>query len=209
MIGYLRIENFKSIKHIEIEPSRINVFIGEPNSGKSNILDALGFLSALGHNPVYLPELVRVKKFSEIYHFKKIENPVVIVTNLGGVIGMYRNFFYFSFVKDSKTSTCAGKDVVNMVVNNLKSEFERRRGIKDREEIIGKINANLHKFNTRLIAEVSTFMDERNNYFKQFSYFGSFRKYIFDKSVFYGSGSSTLPVDYLYPYKGENLFDVV
>jgi len=39
----IEIENFKSIKSISIELSRINVLIGAPNSGKSNILEALFF----------------------------------------------------------------------------------------------------------------------------------------------------------------------
>lgn len=45
MIKNLEIENFKSIKHLKLECKRINVFIGEPNTGKSNILEGLGILS--------------------------------------------------------------------------------------------------------------------------------------------------------------------
>lgn len=47
MLDKLRIENFKSIKDLTVECKRINLFIGEPNSGKSNILEALGLLSWL------------------------------------------------------------------------------------------------------------------------------------------------------------------
>ena len=39
----IEIENFKSVKSISMELSRINVLIGAPNSGKSNILEALFF----------------------------------------------------------------------------------------------------------------------------------------------------------------------
>ena len=49
MIERLVIENFKSIERLELECRRVNVFIGEPNSGKSNILEALGFLSLLAY----------------------------------------------------------------------------------------------------------------------------------------------------------------
>ena len=41
MIKKVMIENFKSIKHVELDCKRVNVFIGEPNSGKSNILEAV------------------------------------------------------------------------------------------------------------------------------------------------------------------------
>jgi len=45
MIKRLEIENFKSIKHIKLDCERVNLFIGEPNTGKSNILEGIGFLS--------------------------------------------------------------------------------------------------------------------------------------------------------------------
>lgn len=45
MIKRLGIKNFKSLKDISLECKRVNIFIGEPNTGKSNILEALGLLS--------------------------------------------------------------------------------------------------------------------------------------------------------------------
>ncbi|MFZ4396195.1 MAG: AAA family ATPase [Kiritimatiellia bacterium] len=48
MITTFDIKGFKSIKDIHLDCKRINLFIGEPNTGKSNILEALGFLSFCG-----------------------------------------------------------------------------------------------------------------------------------------------------------------
>lgn len=48
MINTFEIKGFKSIKDIHLDCKRINLFIGEPNTGKSNILEALGFLSWCG-----------------------------------------------------------------------------------------------------------------------------------------------------------------
>ncbi|MGO8705535.1 MAG: AAA family ATPase [Candidatus Brocadiia bacterium] len=45
MINTLDIKGFKSVREAHLECKRINLFIGEPNTGKSNILEALGFLS--------------------------------------------------------------------------------------------------------------------------------------------------------------------
>ncbi|MDQ1086081.1 ATP/GTP-binding protein [Siphonobacter sp. SORGH_AS_1065] len=42
MVKHISIKNFKSIKNLDFEARRVNVFIGEPNAGKSNILEALG-----------------------------------------------------------------------------------------------------------------------------------------------------------------------
>jgi AAA15 family ATPase/GTPase len=44
MITKLFIKNFKSVKEAELECSKINVFIGEPNTGKSNILETIALL---------------------------------------------------------------------------------------------------------------------------------------------------------------------
>jgi hypothetical protein len=46
MITKLRFRWFKSIEDVEFEPGRVNVFIGANGSGKSNLLEALGILSA-------------------------------------------------------------------------------------------------------------------------------------------------------------------
>jgi energy-coupling factor transporter ATP-binding protein EcfA2 len=46
MIRTVTIENFKSIEKLELELGRVNVFIGENGSGKSNVLEAIAFASA-------------------------------------------------------------------------------------------------------------------------------------------------------------------
>jgi AAA15 family ATPase/GTPase len=45
MIKNISIKNFKSIKDLEFKAKRINLFIGKPNTGKSNILEALGIFT--------------------------------------------------------------------------------------------------------------------------------------------------------------------
>jgi len=42
MIEKLSIRNFKSIRQFDLDCRRVNVFIGEPNAGKTNILEGLG-----------------------------------------------------------------------------------------------------------------------------------------------------------------------
>ena len=50
MIEKIHIQNFKSIYDLELEVGRVNVFIGENGSGKSNLLEALVFVSASESN---------------------------------------------------------------------------------------------------------------------------------------------------------------
>lgn len=40
-IGRIRIENFRSIKSVDIQPSKFNVFVGQNNHGKTNLFEAL------------------------------------------------------------------------------------------------------------------------------------------------------------------------
>ena len=50
MIERIHIKNFKSIYDLDINVGRINLFIGENGSGKSNLLEALVFVSASQSN---------------------------------------------------------------------------------------------------------------------------------------------------------------
>ncbi len=50
MITKLSISNFKSVRQLNIECKKVNLFIGEPNTGKSNILEALALLSWCGQS---------------------------------------------------------------------------------------------------------------------------------------------------------------
>jgi AAA15 family ATPase/GTPase len=76
MIKNLEIENFKSIKHLGLDCKRINVFIGEPNTGKSNILEALGILS-FGGRVQSIKDFVRFESMSNLFYDENLE---VIIT---------------------------------------------------------------------------------------------------------------------------------
>lgn len=50
MIRKVLIENYKSIERLTLDLGRLNVFIGANGSGKSNILEAIAFVSAASQN---------------------------------------------------------------------------------------------------------------------------------------------------------------
>ncbi|MBN1509868.1 MAG: AAA family ATPase [Sedimentisphaerales bacterium] len=71
MITKLSVANFKSIRRLDIECKKINVFIGEPNTGKSNILEALGLLSWCGQSgEKTLSDYVRFDERIQFLYFK-------------------------------------------------------------------------------------------------------------------------------------------
>jgi len=88
LIKRLAIENFKSIRSLELECRRVNVFIGEPNTGKSNILEALGLLSLMAYreNPSLF---VRMKRPQELFHNYNIREPIRIAVDEDEVVGKH------------------------------------------------------------------------------------------------------------------------
>ena len=78
MIKKLSVKNFKSIKELEIDCRRINLFIGKPNTGKSNILEALGLLSWCGYGDMPLKEYVRFQYTQNLFYDNLVDEPVEI-----------------------------------------------------------------------------------------------------------------------------------
>ncbi len=82
-IDNIEIKNFKSIRHQKIEGcKRVNVFIGYPNVGKSNILEALSLLTFIREKrPIGLSGLVRLEKLTQLFNYFNIQNPAIIELN--------------------------------------------------------------------------------------------------------------------------------
>ena len=59
MLNTIKIESFKSLENVEVELGRVNVFIGANGSGKSNLLEAIGVLSAAANGRVDDEALLR------------------------------------------------------------------------------------------------------------------------------------------------------
>ncbi len=77
MIKSLQIQNFKSIKNLQLDCRRINLLIGKPNVGKSNILEAIGLFSIpyFGNN---LKNGIRLEDMSNLFYDGEIGEKVVI-----------------------------------------------------------------------------------------------------------------------------------
>src|SRR3989442_351521 len=48
MFNYIKIEGFRSFKHVELELSPLSVLIGPNNGGKSNFLDLMSLMAEAG-----------------------------------------------------------------------------------------------------------------------------------------------------------------
>lgn len=85
MIEEITIQSFKSIKSLKIACNRINVFIGAPNTGKSNILEALAYLSYFLRpemkDAYNLDDFVRLIHISDLFYDNEVSQPIRIEFN--------------------------------------------------------------------------------------------------------------------------------
>jgi predicted ATPase len=72
MIQTLSIRNFKSIRALDIDCRRVNVFIGEPNAGKTNVLEALGLWCPGVHSN--LQRVCRTEYVSELFFDQNVKD---------------------------------------------------------------------------------------------------------------------------------------
>lgn len=81
LIKNLRIQNFKSIKDLSLDCERINVFIGKPNAGKSNILEAVSLLGVNYEDlsaQKFLETVVRYKSLIHLFNNFNFQNTIKI-----------------------------------------------------------------------------------------------------------------------------------
>ncbi len=84
-IQNLKIQNFKNIKDLQIDCKRINIFIGKPNLGKSNLLEALSLYNARfdWHNDLFMRNEIRYKSIPNLFPFNDIKQIINIESELG------------------------------------------------------------------------------------------------------------------------------
>lgn len=117
MLTTLTIENFKSIKKLEMQPKRINLFVGAPNVGKSNILEALSLLGLpMASTNDFFKEFVRFNNVKNLFYDNLVDNEILVKSNLAVLSSKYHTFnntarFYLLQLKNFKS--LFDKDVLN------------------------------------------------------------------------------------------------
>jgi|WetSurMetagenome_2_1015567.scaffolds.fasta_scaffold08951_2 AAA15 family ATPase/GTPase len=105
MIKSLHIRNFKSIKDLKLDCARVNLFIGEPNTGKSNILESVGVFSIPEISKIYsvprvsnLQDLIRIEKNFDIFYNQNTDEDIQIELFLNDGKNVSFGFKYHSGV---------------------------------------------------------------------------------------------------------------
>lgn len=82
MIKTLEVKNFKSIKHLKLDCKRVNIFVGKPNTGKSNILESIGVFSfPYAFDYKGLKECIRLENMTNLFYDQDIGKPVEITAD--------------------------------------------------------------------------------------------------------------------------------
>lgn len=97
MITQVHIENFKSIKQLTFGCKRINLIIGQPNTGKSNILESLSLLSS-GVNDV--KRVIRFRELHNLFYDNDVSQKILVSTNTKKVELFFKDN-NFSFKEDN------------------------------------------------------------------------------------------------------------
>lgn len=79
MIKALEVKNFKSIKYLKLDCKRINIFIGKPNTGKSNILESVGIFSF--PYSMNLKDFVRFENITNLFYDHDIGEKIEITAD--------------------------------------------------------------------------------------------------------------------------------
>jgi len=86
IIKDIEIKNFKSAKNVSLNDcSRINLFIGKPNVGKSNLLEALSLFSLpyfKNNNSKKISDFLRLENEAELFFDGNIDTLIEIQTNI-------------------------------------------------------------------------------------------------------------------------------
>lgn len=111
MIKNIEITNFKSIRNLKLESKKINVFIGEPNTGKSNILEALGLLSGLYYDCHNLKKFVRFERIVDLFYNQSAKDTIEINIDDCGIEGkMEKNLALINILNIEETINFTEKE---------------------------------------------------------------------------------------------------
>src|ERR1700761_709996 len=80
-IDDIEIKNFKSIRHQKVEAcKRINLFVGPPNTGKSNMLEAIG-LYGINDSKLNFKSFVRIESSSTLFNGGNVNRSIEVNIN--------------------------------------------------------------------------------------------------------------------------------
>ncbi|MEO8146194.1 MAG: AAA family ATPase [Bacteroidia bacterium] len=199
------IENFKSIKKLDFDCKRVNIFLGEPNVGKSNILEALSLFSAplglsnkKGGKPIdhysFAWDQIRYKNLKNLFFFQDVSKPINVITDKGQVQLSVSSFLdSYNFIIGSKQTL---RNEINTILSDPKVFFESSTPDSTPNFVTQMRGDGIINFNQSLSSII-------------FSYQGFVKKYAFNETYFKEELEHNKFQQYLLPSYGSNIFTIV
>lgn len=137
MITSLNIENFKSIQKLDIKPKRINLFIGKPGSGKSNILEAISLLSKKN---VKHEDYIRMNDYSDLFFNRNIEKNIKVELDNESFEILFKNEDFQFICRDSEFKKL--NKYLTVILRRTLDGKKNKRNFKDFQKNLEKINSD-------------------------------------------------------------------
>lgn len=140
MITDLLINNFKSLKSVYLETKRVNLFIGFPNVGKSNVLEAMSLLSPSQPTHKFMNGYIRYDDIENLFYENDSSEPIMVVSNSGAAYidhdNIYSKKFNYGLVADKYPSTyikaiSAIQHELEQLLNMIKRMSHRKETLED------------------------------------------------------------------------------
>ena len=213
-INDLVIHNFKSIKKLHLTPKRINVYIGKPNVGKSNILEAVSLLGGVNDNTFGRPDgnrahqknvfadIVRYDKFRNLFYDNDRSQKLLIRTNLGYFFSRYHQNvieqYDLLFGTSERTLNFFQQNHQDYAIGDLDVNFRRLIG-EERKSNTQPNPYDVHAFYAT-VADNGQISYQGGN--KENKFFGNIKRYIFKSDAWLADKNT----NFLKPPFGENVF---
>ncbi|MVM30199.1 AAA family ATPase [Spirosoma sp. HMF4905] len=213
-LNWVEIKNFKSIKDLRLDCKRVNVFIGKPNVGKSNILEGLGLLGAsysdVQKSKRLFKDFVRFTSLSNLFYDDDININASIKTDKISSELAYdsASHLYYFFIGNEEWIKYANQAVNNYRLGLMKEEdFERLLTVLS-DLLINPQNSNPEE-NCYENIKVFGFGGSKGQKLEYGSYFrlagNPIKRYEFNGTNNIGE----IGQNYLLPPYGNNLFNVI
>ncbi|WP_162550070.1 AAA family ATPase [Hymenobacter nivis] len=220
-IKLLRIQNFKSIKDVTLHPRRVNLIIGEPNVGKSNILEAMSLLGGMVYDKKrrFMEGMVRYEQANQLFFDNRTANTIYVETDqlicfVSADVSAAKNWFQALLLTRAALRQALGNDehsapAFNELrsINNFIAEFNaanQQVNLQRQDKLAqdGVLRTYFDKNGLRQIGAkaVSFFIDKSSSATR------TVRPYIFAKKTLINQDYATT---FLEPPSGDNLKNII